>query len=149
MKITNRKFHHDYQELEKYEAGVVLSGPEVKSIKLGSLKLDDAFVRIIGDEAFLINADIPIYLFTRPAGYDSRRTRKLLLHKKEILKMQIKLNAGGNLTVAPIAMYTKGRILKLEIALAKGRRDVEKKKLVKQRDIALEQKREAREYMKK
>jgi SsrA-binding protein len=149
MKIFNKKFNREYQELEKYEAGMVLSGPEVKSVKEGSLKLDDAFVRIIGNEAMLINADIPIYHFTRPQGYDSKRTRKLLLHKKEILKLQVKMAAGGNLTIAPIACYNKGRMLKLEIALAKGRRDVEKKKLVKQRDIALEQKREAREFMKK
>jgi SsrA-binding protein len=149
MKIINKKFHREYQELEKYEAGIVLSGSEVKSVKMGSLKLEDSFVKIIGNEAFLINADIPIYNFTRPQGYDSKRTRKLLLHKKEILKLQVKLAGASNLTVAPIACYNKGTMLKLEIALAKGRKDVEKKKLVKQRDVALEQKREAREYMKK
>lgn len=148
MKIINRRFHREYQELEKFEAGIVLSGPEVKSVKEGSLRLDDAFVRIIGDEAFLINADINIYHFTRPQGYESKRTRKLLLHKKEILKLQVKLNAGGNITIAPISVYTKGTMLKVEIALAKGRKDVEKRKLVKQRDVALEEKREAKEYMK-
>lgn len=149
MKIVNRKFHREYQELEKYEAGIVLMGSEVKSVKEKSLKLEDAFVRIIGNEAFLINADIPIYHYTRPANYDSKRTRKLLLHKKEILKLQIKLASGGNLTVAPLSCYNKGTMLKLEIALAKGRKDMEKKKLVKQRDIVLEQKRELKEYMKK
>ncbi|MEO6509292.1 MAG: SsrA-binding protein SmpB [Patescibacteria group bacterium] len=148
MKITNRKFHRDYQELEKFEAGIVLNGAEVKSVKEESLRLDDAFVRIIGNEAFLINADIPIYHFSHAKGYDPKRSRKLLLHKKEILKLQIKLNAGGNLTIAPISVYTKGTMLKVEIALAKGRKDVEKTKLVKQRDVALDQKREAKEYMK-
>ncbi len=149
MKIVNRKFHHDYQEIDKFEAGIVLIGSEVKSVKEGSLKLDDSFVRFIGNEAFLINADIPIYHFTRPQGYDSKRSRKLLLHKKEILKLQVKIATGGNLTIAPLSCYNKGTMLKLEIALAKGRKDVEKKKLVKQRDIVLEQKREVREYLKK
>ncbi len=148
MKIINKKFQREYQELEKFEAGIVLIGSEVKSVKQGSLRLDDAFVRIIGNEAFLINADIPIYNFTRPQGYEPKRTRKLLLHKKEILKMQVKLQAGGNLTVAPISCYNKGTMLKLEIALAKGRKDIEKRKLVKQRDVTLEQKREAKEYIK-
>ena len=149
MRIENRKFHREYQEIEKFEAGISLFGPEVKSVKTGSLKLDDAFVRIVGNEALLINADIPIYQFTRPKGYEPKRTRKLLLHKKEILKIQVKLATGGKLTVAPIACYNKGRVLKLEIAIAKGRRDEEKKKLVKQRDIVIDQKREARDYMKK
>jgi SsrA-binding protein len=148
MKIVNRKFHREYQQLETFEAGIVLSGPEVKSVKEGSLRLDDAFVRIIGSEAFLINADINIYHFTRPTGYDPKRTRKLLLHKKEILRLQIKLQGGGNITIAPISVYEKGRMLKVEIALAKGRKDIEKRKLVKQRDVRLEQKREAKEYMK-
>lgn len=148
MKIVNRKFHRDYEQLETFEAGIVLSGPEVKSVKEGSLRLDDSFVRIIGDEAFLINADINIYHFNTTKGYDPKRTRKLLLHRKEILKLQVKLQAGGNITIAPISVYEKGRILKVEIALAKGRKNIEKRKLVKQRDVALEQKREAKEYMK-
>jgi len=115
---------------------------------MGSNRLDDGFVRVMGDEVYLINADIPIYKFTRPQGYASRRSRKLLLHKKEILRLKIKLSAGSNLTVAPISCYNKGSRIKLEIALAKGRRDVEKRKLEKNRDIEREQRREVKEYMK-
>lgn len=148
MKIDNRQFHRDYQELEKFEAGIALTGAEVKSMRNGSLKLEDSFVKLIDGQAFLINADIPIYQFSRPQGYDSRRTRKLLLHKKELLRLKSKLQSAGNLTIAPVSCYNKGRLIKLEIALAKGRRDIEKKKLVKARDVALEEKRTAREFMK-
>ena len=148
MKIINRKFHREYQELEKIEAGIVLSGAEVKSVRTGSLKLEDAFVKMIGNEAYLINADIPIYKFTRPAGYDPKRSRKLLLHKKELLRFKIKLQSGGNLTIAPISCYNKGPLIKVEIALVKGRKDVEKRKLEKKRDVQREQEREAKEYTK-
>lgn len=148
MRVANRKFHREYEELEKYEAGIVLNGAEAKSIRAGTIRLDDAFVKIIGGEAYLINAEIPIYKFARPHGYDSRRTRKLLLHKKELLKMQVKIAGGNALTVAPVALYTKGRIFKLEIALAKGRKDVEKRKYDKSKDVKREQQRHAKEFMK-
>lgn len=148
MKVTNRTFHREYQEIEKYEAGIALTGAEVKSVKEGAMHLEGSYVKILGNEAYLINADVPIYHHSRPQGYDSRRTRKLLLHKKEILRLQVKLAGSGNLTIAPLACYTKGRLIKLEIALARGRRDIEKRKLVKKRDVALQEKREAKEYMK-
>ncbi len=148
MKIVNRKFHREYESLEKIEAGISLIGPEVKSIKQGNLKLEDSFVKLIGEEAYLINADIPIYHFARPAGYDPRRSRKLLLHKKELLRFRVKIQSGGSLTIAPLSCYNKGSILKLEIALVKGRKEIGKRKLEKSRDVELAQKREAKEYMK-
>jgi len=148
MKIVNRNFFRDYLEIETYEAGLALTGSEVKSIRNGRLKLDEAYVRIMADgSAYLINADIPIYEFARSADYDARRTRKLLLHKKELLRLKVKIASGG-LTLAPKSCYNKGPRIKLEIALVKGRGNIGKKKLVKQRDISLEQKREAKEYMK-
>ena len=91
MKIINRKFHRDYREIQKYEAGIVLTGAEVKSIRSGRLRIDDAFVRIMGSEAYLINAEIPIYEFARSDTYESKRTRKLLLHKRELLKLKVKM----------------------------------------------------------
>lgn len=148
MKIVNREFNREYQEIEKFEAGIVLTGAEVKSVKAGSMHLEGSFVKIIGSEAFLINADIPIYHFSHPPNYDGKRTRKLLLHRKEILRLQVKLAGSGNLTIAPLACYTKGSLIKVEIALAKGRKDIEKRKLEKKRDVVLQQKREAKEYMK-
>jgi len=148
MKIINRKFHRNYQEIQSFEAGIALTGGEVKSIRAGRLRLDDAFVRILGNEAYLINAEIPIYEFARVANYDSKRSRRLLLHRKELTKVMSKMTSSG-LTLAPKSCYNKGPYIKLEVALAKGRKDLEKRKLKKGRDIALEEKREAKEYLKK
>ena len=148
MKITNRKFFRDYQLVESYEAGISLNGAEVKSVRAGHMRLDEAFVRIVGHDVFLINADIQVYQYSRPQNYDPRRSRRLLLHKKEIIRLRTKLSGGGRLTVAPVSCYNKGSIFKLEIALARGRGEIEKKKLVKARDERLAQKREAKEYMK-
>ena len=147
MKIINRKFHRDYREIEKYEAGIVLTGAEVKSIRSGGLRIDDAFVRIMGSEVYLINADIPIYKFARNDTYESKRSRKLLLHKKELLKLKVKMASGG-LTLALVSCYNKGPLIKLEIALVKGRKDIEKRKIEKKRDIKIREEREIKEYVK-
>jgi len=96
---------------------------------------------------FLINADIPIYKFARSDTYESKRSRKLLLHKKELLKLKIKMASGG-LTLAPVSCYNKGPHIKLEIALEKGRKDIEKRKVEKQRDIKIREEREMKEYIK-
>jgi len=149
MKIINRKFHHNYQEIERFEAGIALTGAEVKSIRAGHFKLEEAFVKILGSETYLINASIPIYRFARPAGYDHLRTRKLLLHKKEIIRLKTKIQSGSGLTVVPISCYNKGALLKLELALAKGRKAIDKKKLEKDRDIQRNQEREMKEYLKR
>ena len=148
MKIFNRKYRRDYQEIEKYEVGIALSGAEVKSVRAGRIRLEDSFVKILGSEVYLINAEISIYEFARPQGYDLRRTRKLLLHKKEIIRLKTKLASVGGLTIVPVSCYNKAGLIKLEIALAKGRKGLEKKKLEKRRDIEREQKREAKEYLK-
>lgn len=148
MKIINRNFYRDYSEIESYEVGIVLLGSEVKSIRANRLKLDDSYVRIMADgSAYLINADIPIYEFARSETYDARRTRKLLMHKRELTRLKVKMAAGG-LTLAPKSCYNKGPLIKLEIALVRGRGNIGKKRLVKQRDVALEEKRQAKEYMK-
>ncbi len=148
MKIVNRKFHRDYHEIERYEAGIVLTGAEVKSIRAGRLNLDDSFVRILSDEPYLINAQIPAYEYARQDGYDAKRSRKLLLHKKELIRILTKIRGGGSLTLAPVACYNKGPLIKLEIALARGRKELEKRKLEKARDIKREEKREVKEFLK-
>lgn len=147
MRVLNRKYNRDYEEIESYEAGIALIGAEVKSAKTGHIKLENSFVKLVGNEAFLINAEIQIYQFTRPQGYDPRRTRKLLLHKKELTRIRTKIAAGGNLTLAPISCYNKGPLIKVQVALSKGRKDIEKRKLVKDRDIKVNQEREVKEYM--
>lgn len=148
MKIINRKFHREYQEIEKFEVGIVLNGAEVKSVREGRLKLEDAFVKIMGSEAYLINAQIPLYEYARIPEYDLKRSRKLLLHKKELIRLKTKIAGGGSLTLAPVSCYNKGGLIKLEIALVKGRKEIEKRRLEKKRDIAKDEKREAKEYLK-
>ncbi|MBI5127253.1 SsrA-binding protein SmpB [Candidatus Roizmanbacteria bacterium] len=147
MKIINRKFNREYQGIERVEAGIVLTGAEVKSVRSGRLNLDDSFVKILESGPHLINAQIPIYEYARLPDYDPKRSRKLLLHKKELLRLKTKMASGG-LTLAPVSCYNKGPLIKLEIALVKGRKDIEKRKLEKKRDIAINEKREAKEYMK-
>lgn len=150
MKVTNRIFHREYEAVDTFEAGVSLVGAEVKSIKQGNIKLENAFAKISeGGEAYLTNAEIPIYRFALPQGYEPARRRKLLLHKKEIIKLQTKIQSGGRLTIIPIACYTKGRHIKISLALAKPRGEIEKKKLERREDIKREEQREMKEYIKK
>lgn len=148
MKIYNRKFSRNYQEIEKYEAGVILNGTEVKSIRQGRIKLEDAYVKILGDEVYLINAQIPLYQYSQNIAYDPSRMRKLLLHKKEIIRLKTKIASNPGLTIVPISCYNKNNLIKLEIALARGRKDVEKRKLERKRDIEREEEKEAKEYIK-
>ena len=147
MKIINKDFFCYYEEIESFEAGMSLLGGEVKQIKAGALKLEHAFVKIMNDGVYLINANIPRYTFSFPAGYDPTRSRKLLLHKHQILRLETKMRKA-NLTIAPKSCYTKGQLLKLEVALVRGRKDIEKKKLVKDRDVRLEQRKMLKEAMK-
>lgn len=148
MKIINKHFFRDYEEIETLEAGISLLGGEVKQIKAGALRLEAAFVKRLNDGYYLINAEIPHYKFSFPRGYDAKRSRRLLLHKREILRLDTKVAKGGHLTVAPKCCYTKGQLLKIEIALCRGRKDLEKTKLVKARDQNLEQKKMLKEMMK-
>lgn len=148
MKIINKKYIRNYAEIETLEAGICLLGSEVKQIKSGNIKIDDAFVKHLDDGVYLINAEIPNYKFAFPQGYDPRRSRKLLLHKREILRLLTKMRKGGNTTLAPKSCYTKGQLIKLEVGLVKGRRDIEKKNLQRKRDIARSEAFEAKEWTK-
>jgi len=146
-KITNRKFSREYQDIERYEAGISLLGCEVKSIREGNIRLEEAFVKFIGGDLCLVNAEIPLYHFAPPQGYESRRSRRLLMHKSELLRIATKLRGSSGLTVVPVSCYNKGPHIKLEIALARGRRDVEKRKYDKEKDVERNEKREAKEWM--
>jgi len=129
--------------LEKYEAGIALTGAEVKSVKQGRIKLEESFVRIQNREAFLINAYVPPYLPAGSRGHDPLRTRKLLLRKKEILSLSLK-TAHSSLTIVPLSCYTKRGLVKIEIALAKGKKKYEKREAIKRKDIEREVERELR-----
>ena len=137
MKITNRRAFYDYRILERLEAGINLYGAEVKAVRLGHADLTGSHVRILGSEAYLINAKIFPYKYSRPEGYDETRTRKLLLHKREIIALKSKTE-GQNLTLVPLSLYTTKSFIKLEIALGKGKKQYDKKEAIKKKDIQRE-----------
>jgi SsrA-binding protein len=144
MKITNKRAFFDYQILEKFEAGINLIGAEVKAVRLGHADLSGSHVRIMGNEAYLINAKIFPYQYSRPENYDEQRTRKLLLHKKEIIALKSKTD-GQNLTLVPLSMYTTKSFIKVEIALGKGKKQFDKKESIKKKDIQREVEQELEE----
>ncbi len=141
MKIVNKKAYFDFEVREKFEAGINLTGAEVKAIRLGHADLSGAFVKIRGNEAYLIGAKIFPYQYARPDNYDPTRTRKLLLHKKELIALKSKIE-GGNLTLVPISWYTTKRLIKLEVALGKSKKKFDKKAAIKKKDLDRELERE-------
>lgn len=134
MKISNKRAYYDYQINETIEAGVNLLGSEVKAVKMGHADLTGSFVRITGSEAYLINAKIFPYEYSRPENYDERRTRKLLLHKNEIISLKTK-SEGKNIALVPISLYEKHGLIKLEVGVGRGKRQIDKKEAKKQADI--------------
>ena len=147
MKVINRKLSREYEILETVEAGIVLNGPETKSVFLKQINLDAAYVKLLSGEAYLINADIQKYQFAKQDEYDPKKSRKLLLHKKELLKLQVKTASKG-FTLVPVSCYSQGPYIKIEIAVVRGRKDLEKKKIQKKQDIIRNEKREMKEYLK-
>lgn len=138
----NKKADYNYEILEKFEAGLALLGHEVKSIKSGRMALTGSYVVLKNEEAFLLNAQVPPYQPKNvPADYNPRRLRKLLLKKSEI-KYLIGKSQQKGLTLTPLRVYTKKGKIKLEFALAKGRRKASKKELLKKRAIDREIERE-------
>ena len=123
---------------EKLEAGIKLTGAEVKSVRQGAVSLSDSYVKIIGQEAFLINAFIGPYEFANNQGYDPKRSRKLLLHKKEILAILTKMKQA-NLTLVPVSLYTIRQLVKLEISLAKGKKKWDKRTALKEKSLKREE----------
>lgn len=148
MEILNKRIFHDYELLEHFEAGVVLLGSEVKSLRLGRAKLDGAFIKIIGNEAFLVGASIVRYSFSAVSGYDPDRTRKLLLHKKQIFRLLMSLKSE-NLAIVPVKWYTIGHRIKLDIALARGKKQFEKREILKKRALTRDLERDFRGKVKR
>jgi len=118
---TNRKAFSEYHVLEKHEAGIILSGHEVKSIRQGGVNLKDSYVLVKGEEAFLFNCHITPYGFAHHVKEEPKRTRKLLLHKGEIQRLMGKIKEKG-LTMVPLRLYLKGKYVKVEIALVKAKK---------------------------
>jgi SsrA-binding protein len=123
----NKRAGFDYEILERFEAGLMLTGAEVKSIKTGHVSLKGSFVTMHEEELYLTNANIPPYPFANlQSGYDPTRSRKLLVRKSEIKSLIGKIHTKG-LTLVPIRVYTKKRLVKLEFALAKGKKAFDKR----------------------
>ena len=142
MRIVNRKARFKYHVLEKLEAGIVLTGAEIKSIRAGRADISESFARIRDAEVFLVNAHI--YPWMGSAKYaGARRDHKLLLHKKQILNWQGKI-AGGKLTLVPLAIYIKHNLAKVELALAKSKAKFDKRAALKKKTIEREIERELR-----
>jgi len=138
----NKKAYFNYEILEKFEAGLVLIGQEVKSIKLGRINIAGSYVVIKENEVFLIGCRIPPYQpKNAPPDYNPERPRKLLLKKLEI-KYLIGKSKQKGLTLVPLRVYTKRGKIKLEFGIAKGKKKVDKRELIKKRDIEREMKRE-------
>jgi len=141
----NKRATYDYEILEKYEAGISLFGCEVKSTKTGHISLKGSYIVIKNNEAYLLNAFIPPYQTKNtPSDYDPSRSRKLLLHKSEIKSLIGKTKQKG-LTLVPIKLYTKKGKIKLEFALAKGKRKVDKREKIKKREAERKMRRVLRE----
>jgi len=138
----NRKAYFDYEILEKFEAGMVLTGQEVKSIKSGRINLAGSYVVFKNDGFYLLNANVPAYQpKNAPPYYDPTRLRKLLLNKSEI-KYLVGKSQGKHLTLPPLRVYTKKGKIKLEFGLAEGRKKSSKKELLKKRAVEKEIERE-------
>jgi len=134
----NKKAFFDYEILEKFEAGLALTGQETKSAKMGQINLKGSYVTFHNGKAYVLNMHINKY---KPAGplpnYDPTRSRQLLLHKKEIAYLQGKSMEKG-LTIVPLRVYTKQRFLKIEVAVAQGKKTYDKREAIKKRELKRE-----------
>lgn len=131
--VSNRKAFHDYEVLETFEAGMVLMGSEVKSLKAHHGSLQDAYVLVSGRDVILKNASISPYAQAAMFGHEERRERKLLLHKREIEKL-IKASQDKGIAIIPLAIYVKKGIIKIKIATAKGKKAYDKRAAIKERE---------------
>lgn len=137
----NKKALFDYKILEKFEAGLVLLGQEVKSVKTGQMSLKGSFISFHNNKAFLTNATISRYKHSsKTEEYDSNRSREILLHKKELRYLQGKFAEKG-LTIVPLSVYTKNRLIKIEIAVASGKHAYDKRESIKKKDIVKDMRR--------
>ncbi len=135
--VDNRKARAEYEILERFQAGVELNGAEVKSIRLKSASLQGSFVKVIGQELFLLNAQVTPYKFARQEDIDSRRTRRLLVHRRELIKLQEITTQKGK-TLIPLSFELAHNLIKLNFAVARGKKQFERKEDIKKRDLKRE-----------
>lgn len=141
IEIKNRKAYFDYEILEEIESGIVLTGTEIKSVRNGSVNLKDSYAIVRNNEIFLLNMHISEYKEGNIFNHNETRTRKLLLHKKEIFKLRDKIQLNGY-TLVPLKLYFKGNKAKIMLGLAKGKKTYDKRESIKERDISRELKKE-------
>ena len=143
----NKKAFHDYEILEKFEAGIVLKGSEVKGVRAGRVNLKDSFVKLVKGEAFLFNAHIGRLETTHHYyGHEERGSRKLLLHKKQIAKLADAVEKEGH-TIVPLQMYFNNKnIIKVEIAIARGKKLHDKRADMKEKDMKRDIERALKDY---
>ena len=134
MEILNRKARYDYEIEETYEAGIVLTGTEIKSIRNGKVNIKDSYAIIRNNEVFLLNMFISKYENGSIFNHDERRTRKLLLNKREILKLRDKVEISGY-TLVPIKLYIKGNNAKILLGICKGKKNYDKRESIKEKDV--------------
>lgn len=141
MKILNKKARFNYEILNEIEAGIVLVGTEIKSIRNGLAQINDSFVRIKNNEAFIVNMHISKYEQGNIFNHDETRERKLLLHKREIKKLKNEVDRDG-ISLVPLSLYIKNGKAKILVGVGKGKKSYDKKEVIKKRDLE----REARYY---
>lgn len=132
--VDYKKAHFNYEVLERYEAGIELTGFEVKSLKKGQGSLDGSHVTVRGGEAFAVNVFVPPYQEKNtPADYDPRRNRRLILTRKEIQELA-SVEEGKGLTIVPISIYNKGPLVKVSVAVVRGKKKFDKRESIKKRE---------------
>ena len=137
MEIVNRQASHNYFITDTLEAGIALTGTEIKSIRNGKCNIKDSYAIIKNNEVFLLNAHIALYEQGNIFNHEETRTRKLLLHKKEILKLNDKITLEGY-TLIPLKIYLKNGLAKVSLGICKGKHTYDKKESLKEKDIARE-----------
>jgi SsrA-binding protein len=142
---TNRKAWHEYHILDTFEAGIALTGTEVKSLREGKASLLEAYAKIEGDEIWLVNANIPQFKQASYFNHEPKRKRKLLLHRSEIRRLTGKILEKG-LTLVPLKMYFSGPYVKVELGLCRGKKQYDKRDAIKQRDVQRDVEREMSRY---
>lgn len=145
VEIHNRQARYDYDILDTIEAGIELKGTEVKSIRNGHAQLRDSYAVVKNDEIFLINMHISHYEQGNRFNHEETRTRKLLLHKKEILKLRDKIRLEG-FTLVPVSLHFKRGCAKILLGVAKGKKSYDKRETIKKRDIERELRRDFKNY---
>lgn len=135
--VTNRRARHDYHVLEKFEAGIALRGTEIKSLRDGHIVLKDSYADVIGNELYLVGAHISPYERGTIWNHEPERTRKLLMHKREIVRIGAQIAEKG-LTLIPLSVYFKQGRAKVELGLCRGKQTVDKRDSIREREVKRE-----------